>query len=80
MYRPVKPPATSALAPTTIPPFVVPPRSRAARPLALVLNSLNALKFYYKDSVVEKHGNSSGLKDNWRGKIRAKVGGKVKGR
>ena len=31
-------------------------------------------------NVVEKHRNSSGLKDNWRGKIQAKVGGKVEGR
>ncbi|RYO22987.1 hypothetical protein AA0113_g12738 [Alternaria arborescens] len=35
MYRSVKLPATSAPAPTIIPPFVVPPRSRAARPSAL---------------------------------------------
>lgn len=51
MYRSIKPPATSAPAPTIIPPFVVPPRSRAACPSALVLNPLNALKSYYKDSI-----------------------------
>ena len=53
MYRSVKLPATSAPAPTIIPLFVVPPYSRAACLLALVLNFLNALKSYYKDSIAQ---------------------------
>ncbi|CAN9306085.1 unnamed protein product [Alternaria alternata] len=51
MYGSVKAPATSAPALTIISPFVVPPRSCAACSLALVLNPLNALKSYYKDSI-----------------------------
>jgi hypothetical protein len=51
MYRPIKLPATSALAPTTISSFIVPSCSCAAYSLALVLNSLNALKSYYKDGI-----------------------------
>ena len=53
MYKPIKLPATSALAPTTISSFVVPSYSCATYSLALVLNSLNALKSYYKDSIAQ---------------------------
>ncbi|KAB2109262.1 hypothetical protein AG0111_0g2621 [Alternaria gaisen] len=51
MYGPVKPPATVAPAPTSPPPSVVPPRFRAARPSALILNPPNVLRSHHKDSI-----------------------------
>jgi hypothetical protein len=74
MYKPVKLLTTSTLAPTTISSFIIPLCSYTTYSLALVLNPLNALKSYYKDSIAysilePKEKESSNTKFNSKKKF-----------